>query len=257
MFQFAAQPLSIYQLYTDAYKLLKESVNKIWFLVVGAFVVFTGLRFFLASMIPTIPTNVYIHAMPPKDIQHLFYVGALLVVFISFFYFLLLLQRISDSVINPDYSFLNSAKIFFHSALKVFLAVFLSIIISLVCIFPFIIPGAAMVIFLSMVLPLVLFDHQGIFQSIKESFKLVWLSWWRTFAIFGLIQLIKLVMIGLLFLLKILFGAALPFISIMIDSVFQLVSVLIMCFSAALFLVQFNDLKLRQKRRIAKKILSA
>jgi hypothetical protein len=94
----------------------------------------------------------------------------------------------------------------------------------------------------------ILFGNAKIIQSIKESIKLVWGNWWRTF---GVILVPVIVIFIAIQIMNFLVGLVMPKVGIANNITNLCVLTLLYPWFNSLILVQFNDLKLRRRSVVA------
>lgn len=104
-------------------------------------------------------------------------------------------------------------------------------------------------------IPYILFEHKGVWGGIKQSIKLVWGNWWRTFTVF-LLSLLIIAVIAMLSLAIILeadimlvfLGFITNHLPLSVIGIFAaFLASLTFTFVQSLVLVQFNDLKIRKQ----------
>lgn len=94
----------------------------------------------------------------------------------------------------------------------------------------------------------ILFENGKIIQSIKESIKLVWGNWWRTF---GAILVPVIIIFIVIQIVNFLVGLVMPRVGIANNIANLCVLTVLYPWFNSLILVQFNDLKLRRKSVVA------
>ena len=142
---------------------------------------------------------------------------------------------------DPNYSLQRSIRFVLSKYLIIFSCVLVVYIATVTGLFLFIIPGIFIGILFIFSLLFVLFEDSGWLSAIKRSCKLVWGNWWRTFAVIIAPALLLVVIQNVISLI---IGIHYIWINILVISL--VMSALKPYFDAVL-LVQFNDLKLREK----------
>jgi len=232
MFKFADKPQTIFEVLTDSLTIYKQTFLRVWYWAV-IIPLLSSLPLFLGLSVEktgfTISQFVLMFA----------------IMLIAAFFMTVLLHRIYclATIENPNISeTINLAK---NKWPTVFLAMFITTVLSFIGFMFFIVPGIFLSIMFMFYLPLILFDNTGVVDSIKGSFKLVWGSWWFTFAVIFLPTLIFVLVTSIISLI---FGKNVAYWSAIVDIV--LVTVFTP-FIQSIILVQFNNLKLRQKSTTA------
>ncbi len=132
---------------------------------------------------------------------------------------------------------------------------FMSLLLTifLIPLFPFLFLYC--VILFKFIVPGIMFDNKGVFSSITYSVRLVWGNWWRTFIVFlvpGMLVFFIMSIVMLLgFILQAVFQAGLSgYMTFVFTNIIMIiVMVLVLPWLVAVFLEQYQDLKLRYDRK--------
>ncbi|MBN2689083.1 MAG: hypothetical protein JXR42_00515 [Gammaproteobacteria bacterium] len=260
MFEFADTPLSMRKLFLHSLTLYRTIAAKIWyviFILVGLWGTFSlwGRH---SSVVKHYTVMLDQAVKSGKGFDPLFLYTQRANFFGVFSALLFLLTILTISVVihrgymlakNEKNSLVASIALSIKRYITMFLVVFFSIIAVYFGIILLFLPAIFLAVMLLFAPFFVILEQKGIFGAIKESCKLVWGNWWRSFgftAIFGvgLAMIIAL----LLYVFNMLFGfvvqgLGLEIIMLVLSSI--ILSWLYPMFLAAA-LVLFNDLKLRK-----------
>lgn len=160
---------------------------------------------------------------------------------------LLLIIYLSSVVLYRIYMIGNGQKITLLASFdfvwgrffKIACGMLLGLSIGILGLLALILPGVFLFILLIMVQPLIMFDDKGCFTALKDSCKLVWGNWWRSFVVFFPVMVLNCAV-----------SFALQFISNHSNWWYGaigsgLVAVFLYPLLFACLLIQFGDLKLR------------
>jgi len=229
MFKFADQPQTISEVLIDSIDIYKQTFLRVWY---------WSAVIPILSALPVFILGSKDKAAALSGGQVVFMIFIML---IAAFVISLLLHRIYLLVTkdNPDIS--ESISLARNKWLTVFLAMLITGVLSFVGFMFFIIPGVFLSILFMFYMPYILFEGDGVVDSIKNSCKLVWGSWWFTFVVLFLPTLMLVVATSFFTLLM---GKDVEYGS----TIFDMVLVTIFTpFIQSVILVQFNNLKLQRK----------
>ena len=115
----------------------------------------------------------------------------------------------------------------------------------------FVIPGIILAVSMAFYSLCILFEGDGVFQSLTHSHQLVWGNWWRTMVIYSVVMIIYMVLymaigLPLVFLDELIFATETGqgVFSMLGDLIASVVTFPLM---VSVFIVVFHDLKLRKE----------
>ncbi|KPJ67910.1 MAG: hypothetical protein AMJ43_02930 [Coxiella sp. DG_40] len=241
MFEFSKKKLNIPEIWVASFELYKQTLSKIWYL---AFIlIFTLLGCFNTVLKTHVSDQTLKHVQKP--IFHLSPISVICYVIgmvIGLFLISVILHRMYNLVTDPKYSLQKSIYFVLSKYLIIFSCVLVVYIATVGGFLLFVVPGVFIGVLFMFSLFVVLFEDAGWLSAIKRSCKLVWGNWWRTFAVIIFPALILVVIQNVIVLI---IGVHYIWINILVVSL--VMSGLKPYFDAVL-LVQFNDLKLREKQ---------
>jgi hypothetical protein len=240
MFEFSTRKLNIPEIWKASFKLYKQTLSKVWYL--AFFMILILLGCFNIAIKTYIPNQALEHVQKPtfhfSPIAAICYIIAII---IGLFLISVILHRMYNLVTDPKYSLQKSLYFVLSKYLIIFSCVLVVYIATVGGFLLFIIPGIFIGILLMFSLLAVLFEDAGWLSAIKRSCELVWGNWWRTFAVIIFPALILIVIQNAIALV---IGVRYIWINILVVS---LVMSGLKPYFDAILLVQFNDLKLREK----------
>jgi len=98
-------------------------------------------------------------------------------------------------------------------------AQFIAGILAVIGMLLFIVPGIIITIMFSLVIPAIIVEQKGAFESLGRSKKLVSNRWLKTFALLLVLGIIALIVGGIVFVLALLFSASYPIVNLLITSI--------------------------------------
>jgi len=240
MFEFSTRKLNVPEIWKSSFGLYKQTLSKVWYLAFIMILILLGC--FNIAIKTYIPNQALEHVQKPtfhfSPIAALCYVIAMIV---GLFLISVILHRMYNLATDPNYSLQRSIRFVLSKYLIIFSCVLVVYIATVTGLFLFIIPGIFIGILFIFSLLSVLFEDTGWLSAIKRSCKLVWGNWWRTFAVIIAPALLLVVIQNVIALI---IGIHYIWVNILVISL--VMSALKPYFDAVL-LVQFNDLKLREK----------
>lgn len=225
---FANIPLPYNKIWSDAFNIYKKTFSQIWYLAI-----LLGICVSISSALS--------HAFKTPDGSFSLLRGVLISFsFLTAIYFTnLLLHRIQSIDLQPTVSVKQSALIVLHKFPKLFFALSIVTLLTVLGITLFIIPGIFLTIMLLFTAPLILFDNRGIISGLTDSCVLVWKYWFRTFGIILPVILLNFVINFFINMFNAPSIAVAFVISVAIGTFY-------FPFFYSILLVQFNDLKIRR-----------
>jgi hypothetical protein len=244
MMQISASPQPIIGVFRNSLILFKKS----WLKLLPISILIVGLLTVLIILLPK-------QAVALSTItQHMAFISLAMIVgfeCIIFWLFLILFYKCYRILIAADIKYslvlLVATLRFFPSILVMFLYVML-VMLGIIC---FVIPGVFLALLLIYSFLAVLIDNKNIFSSFKYSVQLVWGNWWRTFVVFLiafvlLIIIILVVIVGINFVVMGLLHLKIAVATTVMNITGMILSLFIWIFLANVFICQYYDLKVRR-----------
>lgn len=243
MFSYANRAQSITTIWSESYSLCKQSFLQVlpWAFVLSVIALLISLGQMTGSDLTTEGTPEKL-SMRHLSVWTLF--GIILNMLVSAFIYSAILYRINKIALQNDVGMAAAFNVARGKFLTVVLAMFIDLALVLSGLVALILPGIFLSVALFFYMPLILFNDNTAWESIKNSIKLVWGDWWRTFLVitFPLIILV---------LVSVFLGEILGEDNFLVDVIVDLVIMpFFIPFFNALILVQFNDLKLRKAQGV-------
>lgn len=231
MFVFANRSKSVVDVLIDAYRLYRDTFKYAWYWSFGLI---------LISTIPQINRALSAQKLTftewgPALVQLLFLIMLLL---ISAYFTIMLMLSIFNAVTDrlPVKECVKKAN---EKWWTVSIAMILISLLALLGLMLFVLPGIIISLFVLFYLPLILFENDGIVDSILKSCQLVWGNVWQIFL--AMLVPVVIMVSGLFFIRKFVDGDMIAFILVRI-----IYMTFFMPFLSAMVLVLFNDVKLRR-----------
>lgn len=243
MFEFSKRKLNIPEIWKASFELYKQTLSKVWYLAFIMILILLGC--FNIAIKAHIPSQALKHVKDTQPAFHLSPVSAIcyvLAMIVGLFLISVILHRMYNLVTDPKYSLQRSIFFVLSKYLIIFSCVLVVYVATVGGFLLFIVPGVFIGVLFMFSLFAILFENAGWLSAIKRSYKLVWGNWWRTFAVIIFPALLLVVIQNVIALI---IGVHYVWINILVVSL--VMSGLKPYFDAVL-LVQFNDLKLREKK---------
>ena len=241
MFEFASKPQSIWNVQKDALRLYVQSFSQIWFLGVFAALVGMGSTYVEGLL-----------GMVPGKVQSGFSAEIWIIILLSQFFYAL----INSLMLHRIYNIVHEPKSTMKTSWRFVIKLLPTIYVSFLMFYFIIMLGSLLAINISGIfslftllilmlcfffLPFILFENKGVLEAFSSSIQLIWRNLWRTFAVF--VPPILVMMLALSFFVQ---EGEMPPIATQ-NIINTLLSLTVVLYFAALTLVQFNNLLLRQK----------
>ncbi len=247
MFKFSKNKLSITDIWNASFELYKQTVIKVWYLAfIMMLVLLTIFNYAVKTSMAETAADQAKTAMPVIHLSATTIIGYIIGLLVTIFVISVILHRIYNLALNPNYRLRDSLIFVLSKFLIIFSCMVLIYLIVATGLMLFIVPGVFFGILLIFSLLFILFENAGWLGAIKQSFQLVWGNWWRTFAVILMPALLLIIIQNIVFVI---IGVHLMWLNILVTS---LVVAFIKPFFDAVVLVQFNDLKLRTRTRITR-----
>jgi len=244
MMQISASPQPIIGVLRNSLVLFRKS----WLKLLPIAVLIVGLSTVLFMLLPR-QTATLSMTMPRMPIKTLIVIFVL--VCVMFWLFLILFYKCYRILIAADvkYSLVFIVAIFrlFPSIITLFLCMLL-VLLGVIC---FVIPGVFLFLLLIYSFLAVLIDHKNIFSSLKYSIQLGWGNWWRTLAVFliafvSMIIIALIVIVGVNFVVMSLLHLKIAVATTVMNITSMVLPLFIWIFFANVFICQYYDLKVRR-----------
>lgn len=240
MFEFSKNKLSITDIWSASFELYKQTVLKVWYLAfIMMAVLLTVFNYAVKTSIVEKAADQAKTAMPVIHWSATTIVAYIIGLLVTIFIISVILHRIYNLALNPNYRLRDSLIFVLSKFLIIFLCMVLVYLIVATGLMLFIVPGIFLGILFIFSLLFILFEDAGWIGAIKQSVQLVWGNWWRTFAVILMPALLLFIIQNIV---SVIIGMHLMWLNILITS---LVVAFIKPFFDAVVLVQFNDLKFR------------
>ncbi|MBU0744694.1 MAG: hypothetical protein KKE11_04935 [Gammaproteobacteria bacterium] len=169
---FSNKQSNLKEIWISSLRLYHKAFSQIWYLGV------------LAGMLTTISILLNVlYRDKGISLKILSFGSPLLISLVTVYLTSLILFNANNINNNQIVSLKNSLAYINKRFIKVVISVFILYFLYSFGLIAFILPGIFLFILFSMVQPLTLLDSNGIIESFKNSHKIVWGNWWRTFAI--------------------------------------------------------------------------
>jgi len=232
MFSFSSQPQTITEVFNDGWMIYKQTFKSVWWWV------------FVLMIITSLPllSSTFIHREVTHGLSWEDAAYSLFNLVVSAYFVSVILHRIYAVVRKGDVNIGLSTQIAKQKYLTVLLALLIVSILLVLGLTAFLIPGIFIFVLFIFFMPAILFDDKSSIDAIKYSTSLVWGNWWFTFVVI-LIPVIVMTIIQLL--LAILMGLenymGMAIVKIVLGTLF-------VPYFNSLILVQYNNLKMREKK---------
>ena len=240
MFTFATTQSPIVKLWRDGFVLYKNAFFKIWYVLLVLMLI-SGMLQYAVVLVPmdTLISSKYGFNWNAIFLGLVTTVGLM----VQFYCIGLIFHRTYGVGADKDFKLSESMKLVRSRYLSICatgLAVFILVLIGAVAL---VIPGIFLAFALMFSVPAVICNHATAFKAIVASLKLVWGHWWRTFC----------VMLPATVVVYAIYVPVALFFTNEHSWITNAISVVVFTFLSSLvyafILVQFNDLKLRAKKK--------
>ncbi|MGB5458206.1 MAG: hypothetical protein WBO14_14750 [Gammaproteobacteria bacterium] len=256
-YQALTQPESIGRVLDSGFKLFIASLKSVLLLVVVTAIINVIMQYAIfQTMMPAQPftTEEQMAEQMMSALSQILGVSAIMWI-ISIILYNAILSRVGDIASGADSDLYDALIVGIRKLLPVFIAAILYSLAVSIGIVLLIVPGLILMITLLFFQVLIVVDDEGIIAALKHSHNLVWGNYWRTSAVILIPVFIVYALIMVVAIAAGFFGAMsepqiidgqMQMSFGLFDIVMAVVSVLVVPFLDAIFVVHVNDLKLRK-----------
>lgn len=242
MLQFSTTPLSIRKVWKTSYKLARARFIPLYFLIVLQYA-----WIFLPQMFYVNNDNLSVNSLQAHE--WLFAIYYFISTLIGFFISALLIHQMGTFMQGSMSRFADSMRVAYRKFPTMLWAFVLTFLMALVGLVALVLPGIFLVVALFVTSPFIVLDNLTAVGAIKQSIRVTWGRWWRSFAVVVTAMFVPLVVIALFSIGVMLVGRFLHITRVehaILANLLQLILTPIAgLYLVAVLVVQWHDLKVR------------